>query len=84
MNQVTDNTSIRAWWWGRTMPEEEYKTIDLSDLTKKDINRLRELKQLVELAEEKGIELPFGQQFTRNDLQKLWSCKGIERGYGAR
>ena len=70
MNEVVDNTQIRSWWWGRTLPEEDFKTIDLSDLTKEDVKRLRDLKQLVELAEEKGIELPFGQYMKRGDLYK--------------
>ena len=73
MNEVADNTSIRSWWWGRTLPEEDFKMIDLSDLTKENVQRLRDLKQLVELAEEEGIKLPFGQYIKKGDLYKAWS-----------
>ena len=82
---MTNNTrSIRSWWWGRTLPKEYFESPDLSNLTRKDIDKLRDLKQIVELAEEKGIKLPFGRYVKRNELYSLWDNNPVDQKCSAR
>lgn len=57
--------SIRAWWWGRVIPETCKHLTNLSSLSDDEFDELEDLKQIYLKSKEKGIKLDWGYQFQK-------------------
>ena len=64
MNKERD---LRSWWWGRTLPIE-HKDININNLSVQDIEILDQLRDIVFIAYNLGVELPFGNYVKRKDI----------------
>ena len=53
-------TEIVNWWWNRVLPKRHQKLADLSDLSEKELELLKHLKQQYLFAKNLDIDLGWG------------------------